>query len=58
MKKIYIFALVAMLAACTTDATVDVAFNVETPDTIYATFDEAETDSRTYVEQGKYLRWN
>lgn len=31
---------------------------VGTPDTIYATFDEAEADSRTYVEQGKYLRWN
>uniref|UniRef100_UPI0040578DC3 leucine-rich repeat protein n=1 Tax=Alistipes sp. TaxID=1872444 RepID=UPI0040578DC3 len=59
MKKLYIFALVAMFfAACTTDETQDVAVKIEAPDTIYATFDEAEADSRTYVEQGKYLRWN
>ena len=52
MKKLYIFALVAaMFAACTTDATEDVAAQIETPDTLVGTFEG--DDSRIQLQNGK-----
>ena len=52
MKKLYIFALVAMLfAACTTGETQDVAVNIETPDTLVGTFEG--NDSRIQLQEGK-----
>ena len=52
MKKLYIFALVAMLfAACTTDAIEDVAAQIETPDTLVGTFEG--DDSRIQLQEGK-----
>ena len=52
MKKLYIFALVAMLfAACTTDEAQDVAVDIETPDTLVGTFEG--DDSRIQLQEGK-----
>ena len=52
MKKLYIFALVAMLfAACTTDEAQDVAVNIETPDTLTVSFEG--DDSRIQLQEGK-----
>ena len=57
MKKFSIFALAAIFfAACATDQTVDLR-PADAPDTIYASFDEPNADSRVYVEQGTHLCW-
>ena len=57
MKKFSIFALAAIFfAACATDQTVDLR-PADAPDTIYASFDESNADSRVYVEQGTHLCW-
>ncbi|MBR1962516.1 MAG: leucine-rich repeat domain-containing protein [Alistipes sp.] len=56
MKKLYIFALVAMLfAACTTDETQDVAVNIETPDTLVGTFED--DDTRIQLNEAQKTVW-
>ena len=57
MKKFSIFALAAIFfAACATDQTVDLR-PADAPETIYASFDESNADSRVYVEQDTHLCW-
>jgi len=56
MKKLYIFALVAMLfAACTTDETQDIAVNIEAPDTLVGTFEG--DDSRIQLNEAQKTVW-
>ena len=60
MKKLYIFALVAILFAACDNVTTNEGYNssfiaVDASDTLYAEF--AETNTRTYVEEGNKLRW-
>ena len=51
MKKFYFFALVAtMFAACTTDATEDVAVKLSVPETLTVSFEE---DSRIQLQENK-----
>ena len=51
MKRFLLFALVAtMFAACTTDATQDVAVGVESPETLTVSFEE---ESRIQLQNGK-----
>ena len=57
MKKLYIFALVAMLlAACTTDETQDVAVNFEAPDTITVSFEDSD-DTRIQLNEAQKTVW-
>ena len=52
MKKIYIFALVAMLfAACTTDEAQDVAVDIDSPETLTVSFED--NDTRIQLQGGK-----
>ena len=52
MKKIYIFALVAMLfAACTTDEVQDVAVDIDSPETLTVSFED--NDTRIQLQGGK-----
>ena len=51
MKRFLLFALVAtMFAACATDATEDVAVNIETPETLTVSLEE---ESRIQLQNGK-----
>ena len=56
MKKLYIFALVAMLfVACTTDETQDVAVNIEASDTLVGTFEG--DGSRIQLNEAQKTVW-
>lgn len=60
MKKLTMLAAVmALLGSCTktTDDTINPNVNVEGR-TIYATFDDKDGETKTYVEEYKYLRWH
>ena len=56
MKKIYLFALVAMLfVSCVTDATQDTVVGIETPETLAVSFEEP--NSRIQLQENKTV-WN
>lgn len=58
MKRIFtLFAAVLALASCSQDEVVTPTSNIEKP-TFYATFADAETDSRTYLDAELKLLWH